>query len=68
MPTNINTGHNGAKRKARVGRKPAKPVPAPVTVTKHHPRVLAKAQKLAEGRDVHIVGNPDGSISIVNGR
>jgi hypothetical protein len=68
MTTNINTGHSGARRKAQAGRKPAKPTQAPVTVTRHDTGALKLAQELAKGRDVHVIGNPDGTISIVNGR
>jgi hypothetical protein len=68
MATNINTGHNGSGRKARVGRKPTNRTPAPVTITKHDPRALKVAQELAAGRDVRVVGNPDGTVSIINGK
>lgn len=64
---NNNSGHSGQARKTKTRRTTRRSVPvAPVTVTVHDPRTLKLAQELAAGRDVHIVGNADGSVSIVN--
>lgn len=68
---NNNTGHNGAKRrktrKAAVSRQSA-----PVTVTVHDPRALKVAQSIVAGYynrgfGTHIIGNEDGTVSVVNG-
>lgn len=70
---NNNSGHSGQARKRKGStRRRSTPV-APVTVTVHSPRVLATAQAIVTGYAgrgfaTHVVGNPDGSVSVVNGR
>lgn len=54
-------------RKPRAKQPPAPP-PEPVKITQVHPKALSVADDLARGRDVHLVLNADGSVTIRNGK
>lgn len=59
--------HGLAAAKKPRAKKP-KPEDGPVKVTRIRPETLAHAKEIADGRDVHLVYMPDGSIEIRNGK
>jgi hypothetical protein len=70
---NNNSGHSGQARKRKASARRRSVPPAPVTVTVHDPRALKVAQSIVlgyanRGYATHVVGNPDGSMLVVNGR